>query len=87
MANVFLKDPDATLDYAVDWSGWLGSDTIGTSTWTTALPNGTASISGGTALVWLTGGTPGVFYTVANKIVTAAGRTDERTFVVKVESR
>jgi hypothetical protein len=29
-----LKDPQAVLDYGFDWSKWLGTDTISTSTWT-----------------------------------------------------
>ena len=29
----FTKDPDATLDYKVDWSSWLVDDTISGSQW------------------------------------------------------
>ena len=31
--TTFLKDPDAVLDYSVDWSKWLAGDQIETSTW------------------------------------------------------
>src|SRR5207237_8913736 len=27
------KDPNADLDYQFDWTAWLGTDTISTSTW------------------------------------------------------
>lgn len=27
------KDPDEILDYSVDWSRWLGTDTISSVTW------------------------------------------------------
>lgn len=30
----FTKDPQAVLDYNVDWSTWLGTDTIASSVWT-----------------------------------------------------
>ena len=29
----FVKDPDAILDYAFDWSPWLNGDEISTSDW------------------------------------------------------
>ncbi|WP_321471134.1 hypothetical protein [uncultured Paludibaculum sp.] len=83
------KDPQSTLDYFVDWSLWLGADTISASTWTVA--NGLRKVSdthdGSTAVVWLQGGQPGMHYTVTNRIATAAGRTDERSFVVRVAQR
>ena len=32
--TTFLKDPEAVLDYTVDWGIWLDTDTISTSNWT-----------------------------------------------------
>lgn len=84
-----IKDPDAVLDYALDWNAegeeWLGADTItGTPVWTveTGLTKDSQSNTTTTATVWLSGGTAGETYTVACKITTAGGRTDERTFRV-----
>jgi len=37
--------------------------------------------------VWLSGGTVGVDYSVACKIVTSAGRTDERTVTIRIAQR
>jgi hypothetical protein len=37
--------------------------------------------------VWLTGGTAGQSYVVANHITTSQGRQDQRTFTVYVEAR
>ena len=35
MPSSFIKDPDATLDYTVEWGEWLGDgDTVSTATWT-----------------------------------------------------
>jgi hypothetical protein len=89
MATSFVKDPDAVLDYAVDWAAWLGTDTIATSTWTvpTGLTKTTDTKTATLATVWLSGGTDGSDYQVANKIVTAGGRTDERTLTIKVRQR
>jgi len=85
----YVKDPAAELDYTVDWTKWLAGDTISTSSWTvpTGLTKITDSKTTKTATIWLKGGTVGTEYTVTNKIVTAAGRTDERSFTITIEDR
>lgn len=85
----FEKDPDAILDYTVDWSRWLGTDTIATSQWTvpTGLTEVTATNTPTSATVWLSGGTAGQAYTVTNRITTSGGRTDERSVVINVRDR
>lgn len=63
MPEPFQKDPNAILDYTVDWSAWLASgETISTSTWTastgiTIATTPAPSNTGTTATVWLSGGT------------------------------
>lgn len=85
----FTKDPNATLDYKVDWEAWLDGDTIATSAWT--VPDGlTADADSNTttsATVWLSGGTEGTTYTVLNRVTTAAGRTDDRSILIRVLSK
>lgn len=86
----FTKDPDAKLDYAVDWSAWLeDGDTITASTW--IVPEGlTASgqtVEGEKTVVWLAGGTAGQSYKVTNRVTTSAGRIDDRTLQVTVRER
>jgi hypothetical protein len=85
----FLKDPQAELDYTIDWSSWLGSDTITTSSWTvpTGLKKESESNTTKIATIWLSEGTADKEYTVTNKIVTAAGRTDERSIIIQVQER
>ena len=80
------KDPDETRDYSVDWSTYLGTDTISTSTWTvpTGLTGGTESNTATTATVWLSGGVGGQEYEVLNEITTVAGRTYQKTLVIPV---
>ena len=91
MAQVYLKDPEAILDFAFDWSDWLAtSETISTRTIT--VPSGltqssTDTESSGVVTVWLSGGTVGQIYDVECKIVTNASRTDERTMKIKVVER
>jgi hypothetical protein len=86
----FLKDADEVLDYQVDWSNWLAAgETITTSTWVvpSGLTAGTDSHSTTTATQWISGGTVGTKYVVANTIMTSAGRTGERRFQLALVMR
>lgn len=86
-----IKDPDATIDFPHDWSLWLAStgDTIVTSTWIvpTGLTKTDESNTTTTATVWLSGGTAGQSYEITNRIVTAQGRTDDRSIQIVVLNR
>ena len=96
-----IKDPDAVLDFKFDFktetngrgfADWLESGETITShviTVESGLTKDSSSITdtGTTVSVWLSGGTAGVEYTVACKIVTSAGRTDERTRTISVVER
>jgi hypothetical protein len=86
----YLKDPEANLDYQLDWSPWLeDNEIITTSTFiaTTGLTVASSSHTATTATVWLSGGTVGTSYTVTNEIITSGGRIDDRSFTVRVEQR
>lgn len=89
MSQQFTKDPNATLDYSIDWSKWLADDTILSSAWT--VPAGLTQVSASNtttiATVWLSGGTASQSYTVTNRITTAGGRTDERSIIIRIEER
>jgi len=91
MANTsFTKDPEAVLDYTFDWSDWLATgETISSYTVTaqTGLTKDSDSQADGVVTYWLSGGTAGTTYRVECKIVTSAGRTDERTMWIKVVER
>ena len=89
MSQVFIKDPDAVLDYGVDWSKWLAAgETILSHTITaeTGITKDSDSEADGAVTIWLSGGTAGERYNVACKIVTLT-RTDERTIIIKCEQR
>lgn len=84
------KDPDALLDYEVDWTSLLDGDTItGTPEWTIAsgLTKDSQTNTTTTATVWLSGGAVDGVYLVACKITTAAGRIDECSFNVRVKNK
>ena len=85
----FTKDPEAVLDYSIDWSRWLAGDQIATSSWT--VPSGLEKVSdtqtGTRTTIWLRGGAIGESYSVTNRITTSGGRTDDRSFQVKIEDR
>ena len=93
------KDPDAKLDYSIDWEPWpfaLG-DTITTSTWEVFEANGITptvdmtvesdSQTTTTTTVWLSGGTHATKYVATNHIVTAQGREDDRSILIKCKER
>lgn len=84
------KDPQAVLDYAMDWTPWLAEgETIATSSWTVdaGITKDSDSKTTTVATVWLSGGTAGVTYKLTNHITTNQGRTDERSFPVSVRQR
>lgn len=102
MADKYLKDPAAVLDYVFDWkaltngtgdSDWLADDetitqqTITVSPATATLTVDSDSQTAGAVTVWLSGGTAGKDYKVTCRIVTSAGRTDERSMTLRVADR
>jgi len=89
MAQKWTKDADAVLDYTIDWGStgdWLGSDTISSSTWTadSGITIDSSTNTTTTTTVWLSGGTAGATYTVTNRIVTVAGRTEDRDLQILI---
>lgn len=83
------KDPDAKLDYKIDWSPWLEGDTITTSEWNipTALTASGQSNTGTDATIFLQGGKKGETYTVTNRITTSGGRIDDRSFTLEIKDK
>lgn len=86
----YVKDPDATLDYAFDWSLWLDSgDTIQTSVWTAdpALTLTNESNDGTKTKVFVSGGVNESTYKLTNRITTAQGRIDDRSVEIRIYQR
>jgi len=91
MANQrnFEKDPDATVDFTVDWTDWLESDTLSTGTW--VVPAGITNVSSQYTTVkdtvFLSGGTVNNTYAIINRISTAGGKTNDQTIYVLVKEQ
>jgi hypothetical protein len=86
------KDPQATLDYVVDWSKWLetsSNDVVSSVVW--IVPNGlvktTSAFTDTTATVWLSGGVLGRVYTITCRVTTLAGRTQDYSFQLICQDR
>ncbi len=91
---IFLKDPAAAIDYAVDWqTAYLGGQTIVQSQWL-VLPDepggiavSAAAEAAGRSIATLIGGRRGHVYRLTNRVTFDDGRSDERSLDVRVEDR
>lgn len=86
------KDPEARLDYEIDWSDWLSeSETIVTSVW--VVEGGVIEEEANTATsatAWVSGGIDGGMISVTNTITTNSvplSRIDERTLIIRVKNQ
>jgi hypothetical protein len=87
--KTYIKDPDASLDYTQDWSDWLGTDTISSFAVVVdaGITQGISSNTTTTCTCWFSGGVTGESYTVTYRITTAAGRVDDRSFIITVANQ
>jgi hypothetical protein len=81
------KDPDATIDYQLDWSDWLvDDDVLAGVSWSvaTGLTQEATVHDDTTATVWVSGGTIDEEYLVTCEITTSDGRVENQSFTVVV---
>lgn len=85
------KDPDAKLDFAVDWTQWLANEGDTASEFNWMVPEGLTGsdeqVDGGKAVIWLSGGEVGADYRVTCRITTASGRVNDATLEISVRDR
>lgn len=90
------KDPNAVLDYSIDWEDWLAAadplDTILAHQillqQDSALTTEQSLVVGGKRVTfWLSGGTAGTVERVVCRITTTNGRVDDRSVWLKVKER
>ncbi len=84
------RDPNAVLDYKVDFTLWLDamSDTLASHTTTpTDVVVDSSSIVGKSVVLWISGGTVGTPGSVKIHVVTTGGRSDDRTIYFKIKER
>lgn len=87
----FEQDPDARVDYPVNWTTFLDGATLESSTWIPEEPSivtvdedsftDTASL----AFVAFTGAVVGTKYKVVNRIVDSRGRIEDHTIEIKIK--
>lgn len=93
--TTFIHDPDATLDYSIDWSAWLQpGETIVASTWhgvpdemTIGTDAHAPSHTDTKTTVWLSGGHRNRRHKITNRVTTSAGRVDDRSITLTVRHR
>lgn len=92
--SVFVKDPAARIDYAVDWLAAAGDgEAIADSLWSVSPdePGGLTVADHAFDIVrtavTLEGGIAGRVYRIANRVTMTGGGIDERSLVVRVEER
>ena len=94
--TVKIKDPAAVLKYTEDWATFLNApspaETIDTSAWRVKpapspleLKVDSDSKTNTTATAQVSGGARTKVYRLINKITTSAGRTDERSIIIRVD--
>lgn len=90
MTVKWVQDPEAVLDYTLDWTKLMvvGDTIIGvTFTPDAGLINLSQNFASMRVTVWLQGGTAGTVYNVACHITTSAGRQLVRTFQISVKDQ
>jgi hypothetical protein len=100
MPQVFVKDPDAIIDYALDWltEGYLDTavspaEIVTASSWrvdpdtSPGITIVTDNFSDTITRVKVSGGQVGHRYLLTNTIETSGGRTDERSITLRVQHR
>lgn len=94
MAELFLKGPEAVLDYRMQWQNALMSDAgISRCTWSVspAEEGGVevveAWIEDRHTMVRLSGGKAGHSYSVTAKVELSDGSVDQRSMLLRVEER
>lgn len=93
--TLLLKDPEAVLDYAIDWGAQYldQGDLIADSNWSVepdeagGVSVASSSFGDSISTVQAAGGVAGKLYRLANRVVTQSGRTDERSIMLRVEKR
>lgn len=91
--SFYLKDPLARVDYAIDWSPYLESQTIEASLWLVVPDEADgvaveeASFEPARTAARLSGGKIGHSYAVSNQVTFSDGSTDVRSITLRVEAR
>jgi hypothetical protein len=86
-----VKDPQSDLDYLIDWTNWLATDTLTSSTWRVSPGSGMvlhtdSIVTSNKSTVWVRGGRVGT-HVLTNRVATTNGREEEVSIVITVQDR
>ncbi len=91
--SLFVKDPQAQIDHAIDWSAWLAGQTLAASEWRVE-PDEAAGVTVEAAAfeaqrssARLTGGRLGRVYRLTNRVTLTDGQVADRSVTIRVEER
>lgn len=87
-----LKDPDATLDYQLNWSGWLieGESIIALEVLVVGVNLEETTFTVNSTTAWVSGGTIGKQASITFRVTTDSypvNRKDDRTLILKIGDR
>ncbi len=88
MTHYYTQSPQELLDYSLDWSAALGTETIVASGWSASgvtLSNETFTST--TTTFWVTGGVAGSGYEILNTVTTSGGRTYQDSVTITMISK
>jgi len=87
----FTKDPDARLDYAIDWTPFLGTDTIDTAEWLDPTPETDPplvvedeGLDGNVHVAFVSGGQVNRAYRVTSRATTTEGRIQDESITITI---
>jgi hypothetical protein len=88
----YSKDPDAELDYQLDWSDWLadGESIIDLDVTVAGLTLLTSGFTATTTTAWVSGGVVGANGSIEFRITTDSAplsRIDDRTLILRIAER
>ena len=91
--SLLLKDPQARVDHAIDWSAWLAGQTLAASEWRVEPDEAdgvtveAAAFEAQRSSARVAGGRAGQVYRLTNRVTLSDGQADERSVTMRVEER
>lgn len=91
--TIHLKDPDAVIDYLIDWGAGLAGRSVVESDWavTPVEPGGLVigddAVDGAKTRATIGGGIAGHIYRATCQVVFSDERVDDRSIILRVEER
>jgi hypothetical protein len=87
-----VKDPNSRLDYTLDFSDWLPKpvDTIASVSFPDTVGvtvDSSSIVEDSKVVVWVTGGVVAAPASVTVRVVTVAGRIEDRTIYFRIKER